>query len=136
MRYQFVVATALLAVSVQAGAVIGAAAQTLPVRNGRPAVATVGADTISLDELVAELGPAADRARLQQGRATAADLEVLDRLVTIKLIVQDATAMGLGESPEIQKQVEVTSREILREVLYAKLTRDVKPDPAAVDRIV
>ncbi len=135
MRYQFVVATSLLAVSLQAGAPIGAAAQTLPVRKGRPVVATVGADTISLDEFVAELGPAADRARLQQGRATAADLELLDRLVTIKLCVQDATAMGLGESPEIRKQVEVTSREILREVLYAKLTQEVKPDPAAVDAI-
>ncbi len=135
MRYQFVVATGLLAVSLGAAAAAGAAAQTLPVRNGRPIVAAVGAESISLDELVAELGPAADRARLQQGRATAADLGVLDRLVTIKLIVQDATSMGLGEAPEIQKQVEVTSREILREVLYARLTRDVKPDPAAVDRV-
>lgn len=135
MRYQFVVATGLLAASLLAGAAGGAAAQSLPVRNGRPVVATVGAGTISLDEFVAEIGPAADRARLQQGRATAADLDALDRLVTIELIVQDATAMGLGEAPEIRKQVEVTSREILREVLFAKLTRDVKPDPAAVDRI-
>jgi hypothetical protein len=135
MQYQFVVATGLLAVSLQAGAVVGAVAQPLPVRNGRPVVASVGAETISLDEFVAELGPAADRARLQQGRATAADLDVLDRLVIIKLVVQDATAMGLGEVPEIRKQVDVTSREILREVLYARLTRDVKADPAAVDKI-
>src|SRR5512140_3473851 len=135
MRYRFVVATGLLAVSVQAGAVVGAAGQTLPVRNGRPVVAAVNADTISLDEFVSEVGSAADRARLLQGRATAADLEALDRLVTIKLIVQDATSMGLAEAAEIRKQVDVTSREILREVLYAKLTQGVRPDPAAVDKI-
>lgn len=135
MRYQFVVAAGLLAVALQAGSGVGAVAQSLPVRNGRPVVAAVGADTISLDELVAELGPVADRARLQQARATAADLEVVDRLITIKLIVQDAISMGLAEAPEIRKQVDVTSREILREVLYAKLTQNVKPDPAAVDKM-
>ena len=135
MRYQFVVAAGFLAAALQAGAASTAAAQSLPVRNGRPVVATVGAGTISLDEFVSEAGPAADRARLQQGRATPAEIDAFDRLVTIKLIVQDATAMGLGEAPEIQKQVEVTSREILREVLYAKLTQNVKPDPAAVDRV-
>lgn len=135
MRYQFVVATALLAVSLQAGAAVGAGAQTLPVRNGRPVVATVNGESISLDDFVAELGPAADRARLQQGRATAADLDVLNRLVTIKLLVQEATRMGLAEAPEIQKQVEVASREILREVFFAKLTQGVKPDPAAVDKL-
>lgn len=134
MRYQDIVATGLMAVTLHAGAGARAVAQALPVKNGRPVVATVNADTISLDELAAEPG-VSDRARLQQGRATAADLEVLDRLVNIRLIVQDATAMGLGDVPEIKRQVEVTSREILREVLYAKLTAGVKPDPAAVDRL-
>jgi parvulin-like peptidyl-prolyl isomerase len=135
MRSQRAVVSVLVAVLVQALVVLGAAAQSLPVRNGRSVVATVNADSISLDEFVSELGPSADVARLRQGRGTAADFELLDRLVTIKLIVQEATTMGLAEAPEVQKQVEVTSREILREVLYARLTRDVRPDPAAVDKV-
>ncbi len=135
MWYQRLVVTGFLAVFVQAGVILEAAAQPLPVRNGRPVVATVNADTISLDEFVAQGGVEAERAQLQQRRATAADLDTLQRLVTIKLIVQDATTMGLGESLEIQKQVEVASREILREVLFDRLTRDLKPDPAAVDKL-
>jgi parvulin-like peptidyl-prolyl isomerase len=116
-----------------AGPAVGAPG--LPLRDGRPVVASVGGDPIWLDELARELGATADRARLQQGRATPAELEVLDRLVTVRLIVKEATAMGLADAPEIRKQVEVTSREILREVLFARLTAGLTPDPAVVDRV-
>ena len=43
--------------------------------------------------------------------------------------------MGLDEVPEIRKQVEVASREIMREVLIERLVKDVKPDPAAVEKL-
>lgn len=43
--------------------------------------------------------------------------------------------MGLAEVPEIAKQVEVMSREILREVLIERLARNVTPDPATVERL-
>ena len=43
--------------------------------------------------------------------------------------------MGLAEHPEIRKQVEVTSREILRDVLLERVVKDVKPDPAAVEKM-
>ncbi|HNV03258.1 MAG TPA: peptidyl-prolyl cis-trans isomerase [Vicinamibacterales bacterium] len=131
MRYQ-VAAAGLLLLSAYAGG----AAQPLPVRAGRPAAAAVGGDLIFLDELVRELGPSADRARLQQGLGTAADLELLGRLVNIRLIVQEAATMGIAELPEIRKQVEVGSREILREVLLEQLVKDVKADPAVVDSLV
>lgn len=130
MRFQSVVVAGLLVVS-------GAAPSTgqgLPVRNARPVVASVGSSAIYLDELARELGPAVDRARLQRGLGTAADLEMLERLITIKLVTQEADAMGLQDLPEIQKQVDVTSREILRELLVERLVKDIKPDPAAVER--
>ncbi len=135
MRCQRVVVAGLAALALQVWSVPGASAQGLPFRNGRPVVATVNADSISLDEFVREAGPSADVARLRQGIGTSADLELLDRLVTIKLLVQEANRMGLAESPDIQAQVRVTSREILREVLFEKLTRTVTPDPAVVDTL-
>jgi hypothetical protein len=125
---------ALVVIAAPLGPASVVSAQGLPVRYGRPAVASVNADPISLDQFLLEVGAGADRARLQQGRATPAEMDVLDRLITIRLIVQEATTMGLGDTPEIKKQVEVASREIMREVLYARLTRDVQPDPAAVDK--
>ncbi len=135
MRYQIIVITSLLAASLHARALSSGMEQGLPLTNGRPAVASVNGDAIYLDELLREVRPAADRARLRQGRATEEELTLLNRLITIRLIVQEAATMGLAEIPEIQKQIEVTSREILREVLVDQLVKDVKPDAAAVERI-
>jgi parvulin-like peptidyl-prolyl isomerase len=135
MRYQVVVATALLAASLDAQTVRRGADQALPVRNGRSVVAAVNSDSISLDEFLRELESPADATRLRQGRGTAKDLELLDRLVNIKLIFQEAGRTGLVELPEIRKQVEVTSREILREVLFERLVKDVKPDAAALEKL-
>ena len=50
------------------------------------------------------------RNRLLEGVGTRDGLELLDRLITIRLIAQEAATMGLGDLPEIRKQVDVTSR--------------------------
>jgi hypothetical protein len=135
MRYQVVVVTGLLVMSMHTQALLSSVPQALPLKNGRPAVAVVNRDAIYLDELLRESGPSANRTSLQQGRGSADDLALLDRLITIKLIVQEAATMGLAELPEIQKQVDVTSREILREVLIDRLVKDVTADPAAVEKL-
>ena len=135
MRYQVVVVTGLLVVSMHAQALLRSADQALPVRNGRSAVAVVNRDPIYLDEFLRERGPSANRAGLQLGRGNTEDLALLDRLITIKLIVQEAATMGLGEVAEIQKQVDVTSREILREVLIERLVKDIPPDAAAIEKL-
>jgi parvulin-like peptidyl-prolyl isomerase len=135
MRYQLLLATGLIVVSAHGQVAVRGAEQALPIRNGRPVVATVGRDAISLDEFVAEIESPSSRARLRQGRGTAEEVAVLDRLVNIKLVVQEASTMGLAELPEIQKQVEVSSRAVLREVLFEQLTKDVKPDPVEVEKL-
>ena len=112
-----------------------ASGQTLPARDGRPVVATVNQDTIALDELVLQLESAPDLARLRQGRATRAEVDLLGRMVTSRLIFQEAQRMGLDETPEILKEAEVQSRVILRDVLTERVTKNVKPDPAAVQKI-
>lgn len=97
-------------------------------------MAVVNADPIALDELARELDPPVDRARLLQGRATAKELELLDRLIVVRLLAQEGARMGLDQLPEIRKQVEVTSREILREVAFDSLVKGVKVDEAAVEK--
>lgn len=130
MRFRYVIAAATMLVA-QTTVVTG---QALPARNGRTVVATINEDAITLDEFARQLGPAADRARLRQGRATARELELLERLVTIKLIAQEADATGLADMPEVQRQVDVTSREILREMVLERLVKHVRPDPALVEK--
>jgi hypothetical protein len=126
--------TGLLTVSTPTQAFLSAAEPALPLRNGREAVALVNGDPIFLDEFL-RAGGSTNRARLKQGRGTAADLELLDRLITIRLISQEAATMGLDELPEIQKQIDVTSREIMRELLIERLVKDVKPDAPAVEKL-
>jgi len=136
MRVHGVVVTVgLLLMSMHTQASLSGAQQALPLRNGRPAVALVNRATISLEEFLRERGPTANRARLLQGRGDAEDLALLDRLISIKLIAQEAATMGLDEVPELQKQIEVSSREILREVLIERLTKHITPDAVAVEKL-
>lgn len=134
MRYRFLVMTGLLVASIHTQIPLSAAQPALPLKNGRPAVALVNGDPIYLDEFLRERGPA-ERARLRQGRGTTEDFALLDRLITIRLIAQESATMGLDEVPEIRKQVEVSSREILREVLIERLVKGVVPDARAVEKL-
>ncbi len=134
MRYRFPSVTGLLVALMHAHAPLGGAEPALPLKNGRPAVALVNRDPIFLDEMARDLRPS-DRARLQQGRGTTEDLALLDRLITVRLIAQEAATMGLDEVPETRKQVEVSSREILREVLIERLVKGVVPDAPAVEKL-
>lgn len=134
MRHRLLIAIGVVLLSFHAQALLGGAEQALPVRDGRPVVATVNGEPIFLDEMVLQLESPADTGRLLQGRATPTELGLLDRLVTVRLIAQEAATMGLADLPEIGKQVEVSSRSILREVLIERLLKDVKPDEAAVEK--
>jgi parvulin-like peptidyl-prolyl isomerase len=80
-----------------------------------------------------QLDPPVDRARLLEGRATAAELALLDRLIISRLVALEAATMGLGDLPEIRKQVDVFSRETLREVLLEDFFKDVTVDDKAVE---
>lgn len=134
MRYRFLVTTGLLVASIHTQVSLSEAQPALPLKNGRPAVALVNRDPIYLDEFLRETAPA-ERARVRQGRGTAEDFALLDRLITIRLIAQEAATMGLDEVPELRKQVEVSSREILREVLIERLVKGVVPDARAVEKL-
>lgn len=133
MRLSHATTVIVLLASTSAGARPAPEDQPLPVREGRPAVAAIGEGAILLDELVMQLDPPVDRARLLQGRATAHELDVLDRLIISRLIAQEGAVMGLGDLPEIRKQVDVFSRESLREVLLASVAGGIEPDEAGVE---
>lgn len=134
MTPRLLFSSVLLIASTLALTPISAQNMGLPVRDGRPVVATVGDGTIALDEFVLQLDPPVERARLLEGRATATELELLERLVTVRLLVVEAATMGLGDLPEIRKQVDVMSRQILRDVLTERLTSGVVVDEAAVEQ--
>jgi hypothetical protein len=126
-------AVAILAVAALASAAPPGRDQRLPLKDGQRIVAIANGEAITFGQLLLQLDEPEAASRLIEGRATRADLELLDRLIVVRLVVQEATTMGIAELPEIHKQVDVASRAILRDVLMGSLVKKVVPDDAAVD---
>ena len=132
MVSRLILAAALSAVALPIFAGQAASPTPLPTRDGRPIVASVNGDPIALDEMVLHGGADVDVARLREGRGSSAEFSLLERLITIRLVVGEAATMGLGDIPGIRKQVDVTSRQVLRDVLMERVAKEVKPDEAAI----
>jgi hypothetical protein len=130
MRHRFSAATGLLLALVAVGPLSGATG--LPLKDGKPVVALVNDGAITLSEFLMQR-ERPDQGRLAEGLADQADLALLDRLVNVELIVQEASTMGLADLPDIRRQVDVTSRSLLREVLMNSIAKDVEAEPSAVE---
>src|SRR5574342_632296 len=102
-----------------------AGAQDLPTVNGRKIVASVQGEPITLEDLEQQRAPGekADRR---------ADLARLERMIDLRLIVQEARRMGLDKLPEIRQVVESFAHVTLREELVERVVKDVKADPNEV----
>src|SRR6266568_2713143 len=59
---------------------------------------------------------------------------VLDRLLNLKLCAIEARDMGLDKLPEVADQIRVFHEQMLQDFLRGESTKDVKSDPAEVER--
>ncbi len=98
-------------------------------------IATVEDDPITLRELQ----QAIDITHTQEGsEKTAGKIsfrEILDRLVTIRLIVHEARTIGLDELPETKEAMEASTQQYLRKTLLDHVVEHVKPDDAEVEAL-
>ena len=60
---------------------------------------------------------------------------VLDRLLNLKLCAIEARDMGLDKLPEVADQIRVFHEQMLQDFLRGESTKDVKSDPAEVERL-
>jgi parvulin-like peptidyl-prolyl isomerase len=102
-------------------------------------IAKVGDETVFLRELSAAL-ELKHLARAPGTRAPAKRPEMdyapeLDRIITARLLVQEAREMQLDQTPEFRAEMESYRASRLRVFLQREATRDVKPDPAEVERL-
>jgi len=107
----------------------------LPVIDGKPAVATVNDEPITLEEL--ERAIAASHAARPRVK-TAGNIDysrIINRLINTRLLVLEARNMGLDELPEIRKMVDDYSKEALAELLLEGYVKEIKPDEDEVVRI-
>lgn len=110
-------------------------AQGLPVVKGKKIVASVNGEAITLEELAQEIGDV----KKESAPGTKADRkreqEVLQRLINIRLIVQEARSIGLDKLPENKMMVDAYAKEALREELVGKIVGGAKADDTEVDQI-
>lgn len=72
----------------------------------------------------------------ESGKAPKVDFRVfLDRLITIRLFVQEARNIGIDELPEISSTLENFSGSTLRQLYVARQVKDLKPEQAEIERI-
>ncbi|MGO9014155.1 MAG: peptidyl-prolyl cis-trans isomerase [Dissulfurispiraceae bacterium] len=62
-------------------------------------------------------------------------VEILDRLINSKLILQEARGMGIDELPDIKEAISAYGKEMRKNLLLMRATKNAKADPAEVDKI-
>lgn len=61
--------------------------------------------------------------------------EILDRLINLKLILQEAREMGIDELPEVKEAISVYGKQLRKDLLLKRATKNAKANPAEVERI-
>lgn len=111
-----------------------AAAPALPTIEGVEAVAVVNGEPIALAEVERQLA----RIHLEAGEGKPAGQDptaLLERLITAKLVAQEARAAGFDEEPEFVKAIDGSRLAITRDLLLERVTKDLKPDPALEETV-
>ena len=101
----------------------------LPVMKGKKVVASVNDEPITLDEFNRDLALSHGNKAGKEDR-----LELLKRLINVRLFIQEGRRMGLDELREIERMVDVFSRVTLREELLERHVRNIKVDEKEVDK--
>ncbi len=106
-----------------------------PLFSGFP-LALVGDEPVTLGEFTGALATSHGELSGETQTAPIDYAKILKRLINTRLAVEEAKTMGIDELPEIQKDVEVFSRQTLRELVMEELTKDIVIDEAEVDRLL
>jgi parvulin-like peptidyl-prolyl isomerase len=107
-----------------------------PAIDGNKRLAVVNGEPITLDEFLRQLDRLHSEVDVQAPTAKQDPAALLERLVDVELIVQEAQAIGLDETPKIRQAFDVYRRQTLRSVLLATQARKLPgPDPKEVERL-
>jgi parvulin-like peptidyl-prolyl cis-trans isomerase-like protein len=105
--------------------------------SGAVPLAKVNEEPITIGDLIQALSTAHEErdASKKQRIGMIEYGKVLDRLINVKLVVQEAKRIGLDEIPEFQTAVDDYSTQTLAWLLMHEVTKDAKADPAVVEKM-
>ena len=136
MKRFFLISKLLLACILIVGAPGVAFAQKLPVIDGKETVAIVNDEPIFLDELDRAIA-ASHSGKSGEQKAGRLDFSnIMERLITRKLILLEARNMGLDELPAIIGTMEKYSKDTLMQLLMEERVKDInKADDSDVEML-
>ena len=128
----FAIAVALLFLAVEQGFPAG---KDLPLVGGKPTLAMVNGEPLTLEEFDRVLagihGGMTDNAIQTRPNPS----QLLDRLINARLVLQEARNIGLDELPEVRSAEKAFGEDTLREMLYSYHVRNIrKPDKKEVEK--
>lgn len=98
-------------------------------------IAMVNEVPITLRELEASLSQQKNPLPENQGEKEKEYLRILNRLITSRLIVQEAINMGLDDTDSYKKQVDNYKFNTLQKELIASHLKELEPDPVDVEEV-
>jgi hypothetical protein len=98
-------------------------------------VAMVDEEPITVKDFVAELATMHNAMGDSETPASRNFVKMLDRLVTIKLVKQEALNIGFDQTPAVQKQVEEFALKSLIKDLLARQIIDLQPDEETAEAL-
>lgn len=99
-------------------------------------VATVNDDKITLDDITKNLEVVHQKVGEEESTGHKKSLsDLLNRLISIKLLVQEARNMELDKVPELKAMLAAESQNQLKAQLFSKYLKDVKPDEKEIEEI-
>jgi len=105
-----------------------------PLFSGFP-VATVNDENITMEELRDAVNEA--HTQMSEDKATVKVNygDILNRLVNLKLILQDAEEMGINELPEVGESVTSYKKNLMRDLVKSSYIKKAKADSKEIERI-
>ena len=107
----------------------------LPMVNGKPVLASVNGEPLSLEEFERVLGEIHGGMADNTHRSIPHPSQLLDQLINAKLVLQEARNIGLDELTEVRSAEKIFEEDTLRGMLYGYHVRNIlKPDPKEVEK--
>jgi len=135
MKYNAFLRIAALVVAAGVLAPVSSAPEA-PIADGTEILARVNGEAITLDAYYLALGELhAESMDGEQSVSRQDPTHLLERLIRVELILQEASAIGLDELPEFTGAIESFRRDLLQAAVFDYALRDLPPpDPADVER--
>jgi len=111
-----------------------ASSQKLPIIDGKEIVAMVNDEPITLEELNNAIASIHTEMTEEKKTGSIDYSAILNRLINIKLILQEARNVGIDELPQIKDIVDKYSRETLTGLFRRQYVKEVKVDEEEVDK--